>query len=74
MRSRNKRILLGALAGCAGLALSLPALGQHAPESLLPPGFGVPSPQPAPAHLVRRLDQARETGETRRRRAPGFGS
>jgi len=49
MRSRNKRILLGALAGCAGLALSLPALGQRAPESLLPPGFGAPSPQPAPA-------------------------
>src|SRR6185436_14338108 len=46
MRSRNKRVLLGALAGCAGLALSLPALGQHAPESLLPPGFGAPQPAP----------------------------
>lgn len=51
MPSRNKRIAL-VLAGVAGLALSLPAIGQRAPESLLPPGFGdtppVPSPGPAP--------------------------
>jgi hypothetical protein len=47
-------------AGVAGLALSLPAIGQGAPESLLPPGFGstppprratpvAPASTPAPA-------------------------
>jgi hypothetical protein len=47
MQSRNKRIAI-ALAGVAGLALSLPAIGQRAPESLLPPGFGESQPAPAP--------------------------
>jgi len=56
MRNRNKRIAI-ALAGVAGLALSLPAIGQHAPESLLPPGFGEAQPtpdpgSPAPASLL----------------------
>lgn len=38
-----------ALAGVAALALALPAIGQNAPESLLPPGFGEqPAPQRAP--------------------------
>jgi hypothetical protein len=48
MPSRNKRIAL-TLAGVAGLALSLPAIGQRAPESLLPPGFGdAPPAAPTP--------------------------
>lgn len=47
MPSRNKRIAL-VLAGAAGLALSLPAIGQNAPESLLPPGFGDTPPPPSP--------------------------
>ncbi|MEO9468805.1 hypothetical protein [Parasphingorhabdus sp.] len=36
-------------AGIGALALSLPVMGQDAPESLLPPGFGDPAPAPAPA-------------------------
>jgi hypothetical protein len=48
MQNRNKRIAIS-LAGVAGLALSLPAIGQRAPESLLPPGFGDAQPTPAPA-------------------------
>lgn len=47
MRFRMKHISL-ATAGIAGLALSLPVLGQSSPESLLPPGFGDPDPAPAP--------------------------
>lgn len=45
MRSPSKRVVFGALAGVAGLALSLPAIGQGAPESLLPPGFGDTQPE-----------------------------
>lgn len=43
-----------AAAGAAGLALlatglaGIPALGQDKPESILPPGFGEPTPTPAP--------------------------
>ena len=48
MPSRNKRIAF-VLAGVAGLALSLPAIGQRSPESLLPEGFGDTSPTPAPS-------------------------
>jgi hypothetical protein len=48
MPSRNKRIAF-ILAGVAGLALSLPAIGQRSPESLLPEGFGDSSPTPAPS-------------------------
>ena len=48
MPSRNKRIAF-ILAGVAGLALSLPAIGQRSPESLLPEGFGDTSPTPAPS-------------------------
>ena len=41
MRRRTK--FLGAFAaGTAALAIALPALGQDAPESLLPPGFEDP--------------------------------
>ena len=48
MRSANKRVLL-LLSGAAALALAIPAIGQQAPESLLPPGFGDPGePQPTP--------------------------
>lgn len=45
MRSRNRARWL-ALAGVAGLALAIPALGQDSPESILPPGFGDPEPPP----------------------------
>lgn len=48
MRRRTK--FLGAFAaGTAALAIALPALGQDAPESLLPPGFGTTPPKGAPA-------------------------
>jgi hypothetical protein len=47
MRRRTK-LLGGLAAGATALALALPALGQDAPQSLLPPGFGSP-PKPAPA-------------------------
>ena len=47
MRSANKLILL--LGGAAALATAIPAIGQQAPESLLPPGFGDPdAPEPTP--------------------------
>jgi hypothetical protein len=42
---RSKLLLLG---GAAALALAIPALGQEAPESLLPPGFGEPDAPPPP--------------------------
>lgn len=48
MIMRWKRGLLAA-AGISALALSIPVLGQKAPESLLPPGFGDPAPTPKPA-------------------------
>ncbi|MFC7497632.1 hypothetical protein ACFQRC_00155 [Enterovirga sp. GCM10030262] len=49
-RWRNKLLLLG---GAAVLGLAIPALGQEAPESLLPPGFGDPgAPLPAPVETT----------------------
>lgn len=50
-RWRNRLILIG---GCAAFAAAIPALGQEAPEPLLPPGFGdpeapLPPPEGAPA-------------------------
>ena len=51
--SRRSRLLL--VAGLATVVLAIPAIGQDAPESLLPPGFGeaVPpdesAPSPAPS-------------------------
>src|ERR1051325_4580935 len=51
MRRRIK--LLGLLAaGTAALAVALPAVGQDAPESLLPPGFGNPPPKAVPAQTL----------------------
>ena len=41
-----KRLLIGAAA--LGVALSLPAIAQDRPESILPPGFGDPVPTPTP--------------------------
>lgn len=43
--STPKRILLSA--SVLALVFALPALGQQGPESLLPEGFGVPTPPPA---------------------------
>lgn len=51
-RLRTSRLIPVLLAGAAALAAGLPALGQEAPESLLPPGFGQPQPG-APAGPVR---------------------
>jgi len=47
MRRRTK--LLASLAAGVGLAVALPALGQDAPQSLLPPGFGGAPPKAAAA-------------------------
>ncbi len=47
MKSWPARALL--LAGAAALLASIPALGQDAPELLLPPGFGDPQNLPPPA-------------------------
>ena len=47
MLPRTKKILIGGVALAA--ALALPALAQDQPESLLPPGFGDPTPAPQPA-------------------------
>ncbi|MBC7985805.1 MAG: hypothetical protein H7X93_03920, partial [Sphingomonadaceae bacterium] len=48
MRLRARPLLIALAAGSALAALSLPALGQDAPESLLPEGFGDPAPAPPP--------------------------
>lgn len=49
MRSwASKRLAAGAACGLVLAAIAIPALGQEAPESLLPPGFGDPVPAPAP--------------------------
>ena len=42
---RSKLFLLG---GVAALAAAIPAIGQQAPEPVLPPGFGDPTPTPPP--------------------------
>jgi hypothetical protein len=51
MRSRNKLLIV---AGMAALAAAIPALGQDAPESILPPGFGDPEPPPRPTETPSR--------------------
>ena len=44
---KNKVVKAGLLAAsAAGFIFALPAIGQQGPESLLPPGFGDPSPSP----------------------------
>ena len=51
MKPRTR--LLALLAGGAGVFVaSLPALGQDAPQSILPPGFGGPPPRAAPTPAV----------------------
>jgi len=45
MRRRIKRGALAAGAGAFAIAIALPVLGQDAPQSLLPPGFGAPPPK-----------------------------
>lgn len=44
MRPWRSKLLF--LAGAASLGFTLPALGQDSPESLLPPGFEDPDPEP----------------------------
>lgn len=46
MLPRTKKWLIGSAA--VAVALALPALAQDRPESLLPPGFGDPTPAPQP--------------------------
>jgi hypothetical protein len=46
MLPRTKKWLIGSAAVAA--ALALPAIAQDRPESLLPPGFGEPTPAPQP--------------------------
>ncbi|MGU3390457.1 hypothetical protein [Sphingomonas sp. M1A8_2b] len=48
MRTSLKATLAAAVAVGALVALA-PAIGQDRPESILPPGFGEPTPAPAPA-------------------------
>ena len=45
---RADRIRLGGVALAALAVAGLPALAQERPESILPPGFGEPTPTPAP--------------------------
>jgi hypothetical protein len=45
MRFANKPSLV-ALVAAAMVAVAIPALGQDAPKSILPPGFGEPEPEP----------------------------
>ncbi len=52
-KARHRQLIL-AFAGTALIGMALPAIGQEAPESLLPPGFSEPPrraapPAPAPA-------------------------
>lgn len=45
---RNSTALSLIAVALAAAGMAIPALGQDAPESLLPPGFGDPAPTPAP--------------------------
>ncbi len=47
MHVRIKHISLAAVS-LGALLVAIPVLGQDSPESLLPPGFGEPTPAPAP--------------------------
>lgn len=49
---RRAKLLIGALAAGAASLAWLPALGQEAPQSLLPPGFGGAPPPPRAAPPV----------------------
>jgi hypothetical protein len=46
------------LAAAAALAVTIPALAQDQPESLLPPGFEQPSPTPSPTPAPSPLQNA----------------
>ncbi len=62
---RRIRLLLIALAGgVAGIVVGLPALGQQAPQSLLPPGFGAPPPPSRPAPPMEAAPAAPPPAET----------
>lgn len=74
MRSANKRVLL-LLSGTAALALAIPAIGQQAPESLLPPGFGDPGePPPTPEPTGTPTPSPADGGTTAPSGRPGGGS
>ncbi|WP_353203461.1 hypothetical protein [Sphingomonas sp.] len=49
MRISRNNIVLAALPLIAAAGLAIPALGQDRPESILPPGFGEPTPAPTQA-------------------------
>lgn len=49
MRLRHLSSLIFVTAGVAVVGTALPVMGQQGPESLLPPGFGDPTPPPPPA-------------------------
>ncbi|MBB4641943.1 hypothetical protein [Rhizorhapis suberifaciens] len=61
--SRRSRNLL--IAGIATIALAIPAIGQDAPESLLPPGFGeaVPPDEGAPPAVTPAPAPGKRPGE-----------
>lgn len=61
--SRRTRNLL--IAGIATIALAIPAIGQDAPESLLPPGFGeaVPPDEGVPPPATPAPSPGKRTGE-----------
>lgn len=48
-RSKLRLILLGLGTAAGAYALAVPASGQDSPESILPPGFGEPTPPAPPA-------------------------
>lgn len=68
MLPRTKNLLIGTAVVAA--ALALPALAQDQPESLLPPGFGEPTPAPQPATNE---VQPRETTRVQQPPAEGGG-
>ncbi|PTS73312.1 hypothetical protein DBR17_18500, partial [Sphingomonas sp. HMWF008] len=49
MRISRNNIAFAALPLIAVAGLAIPALGQDRPESILPPGFGEPTPAPTQA-------------------------
>lgn len=49
LRISKNKIVLAALPLIAAASLAIPALGQDKPESILPPGFGEPTPAPTQA-------------------------
>lgn len=61
---RNKASAFALAVAGAGILIGLPALGQEAPESLLPPGFGDPVPTAPPSAQPTPAERSPESNAT----------